>query len=137
MAGQLTITASIDPHGPIFDGQAEAAIEEYTRAARQAIADRGAELLRAFPGMDKTGRARGGFQANIKIVDKGAFLRIPAPTIKGITWGPWLEGVSERNQSTGFRGYHPFRKVRGQLDHEAQDIAEAKLQEYLPQIGGR
>ena len=135
MSGTLKVDVAVGAHGPLFDGTASHVLEEYTRDVRQAIADRGVELLRAFP-MNKTGRAHGGFQANLKTVDRGSAVAIPAPMIRGVVWGPWLEGVSKRNESTKFKGYHLFRKTRLQLDREARDIAEKKLQEYLPRLGG-
>lgn len=135
MAGQLTVTAYTGVTGPIADGRAGEILDRYDRDVRQAVADRGTELLRAFP-MNKTGRARGGFQANLRIIDRGAALAIPGPMIKGVTWSPWLEGISKRNQGTGFKGYHLFRKTRLQLDREAGEIAGRELQKYLPQLGG-
>lgn len=135
MTGTLAVIAYVQVSGPLFDGQAEEAVTRFGKEARQAIADRGLELLRAVP-MDKTGRGTGAFSEHLKIIDKGSFLRIPSPAISGVTWGPWLEGTSKRNQSTKFRGYHPFRKARTQLDLEATGIAEKKLREFLPQMGG-
>ena len=135
MAGELTVTAYTAVSGPIADGHAGEVLDRYAKDVRQAVADRGTELLRSFP-MDKTGRARGGFQANLRIVDRGAALAIPAPMIRGVTWGPWLEGTSKRNQSTRFKGYHLFRKTRLELDRQAGPIAEQVLLKYLPQIGG-
>lgn len=50
---------------------------------------------------------------------------------------PWLEGTSKRNVTTGFKGYHTFRKTRLRLDKEAQAIGERELAKVLPQIGGQ
>lgn len=33
-----------------------------------------------------------------------------AVTDNGVIYGPWLEGVSERNKTTSFKGYASFRK---------------------------
>lgn len=131
----LTVTAFVQVHGPLFDGQAEEALDRFTLAAREAIADEGADMLRAFP-MDKTGRASGGFQANVHAEPYGDTFRIRGPMIAGVTWAPWLEGSSKRNSSTRFRGYHLFRAVAAELDAKATEIAGRKLQEYLPQMGG-
>lgn len=135
MSGRLDVTASLNVSGPIADGMAERALDDFRRDARQAIADRGVELLKAFP-MDKTGRARGGFQANLRTVTRGAAVAIPGPNIKGVVWSPWLEGTSRRNRSTKFGGYHLFRKTADQLGDEAGAIAERELQKYLPKMGG-
>lgn len=135
MAGQLTVTAYTGVSGPIADGRAGEILDRYDQDVRQAIGDRGTELLRAFP-MNKTGRSRGGFQANLHTVDRGAALAIPGPMIRGVTWSPWLEGISRRNQSTRFKGYHLFRRTRLELDRQAGEIADRELQKYLPQLGG-
>ena len=130
-----TVTASLSISGPIADGTADRVLDEFRKDARQAIADRGVELLKAFP-MDKTGRARGGFQANLKTVEKDLGTAIPGPNITGVAWTPWLEGTSQRNRSTKFKGYHLFRKVADQLGEEAGGIAQRELEKYLPEMGG-
>lgn len=136
MSGSLGVTAYVRPSGPIADGLGAAVMEKFTAAARQAIADEGAKMLREFP-MDKSGRARGGFQANLHVLQAGSAVRIRGGLVTGVTWAPWLEGTSKRNMSTSFKGYHLFRKTRLELDRRAAEISEAKLQEYLPQIGGQ
>lgn len=135
MAKTLTVTAYINVGGPLFDGRAPEILARFETEARQAIADKGVELLKAFP-MDKTGRARGGFQENLNTVTRGAAVAIPGPTVKGVTWAPWLEGVSKRNESTGFKGYKLFRTTRTQLNKQATQIAETRLPPYLAELGG-
>lgn len=135
MAGQFTVRADVTASGPIFDGRAEHALDEWVSSTTKAIADEGVSMLRAFP-MDKSGRAHGGFQANLHVLQRGPDAVIPAPTIRGVTWGPWLEGTSSRNQSTGFGGYHLFRKTAAALRKKAPEIAQAELDKVMPQIGG-
>jgi hypothetical protein len=136
VSGQLGVTAYVRPSGPIADGLAGAVMEKFTEAARQAIADEGARMLAGFP-MDKTGRSTGGFRANLHVLQTGSSVRIRGGLVTGVTWAPWLEGTSRRNQHTSFKGYHLFRQTRLELDRKAAGIAEAKLQEFLPQIGGQ
>ena len=40
----------------------------------------------------------------------------------GIVYGPWLEGVSSRNLTTKFKGYHTFRKVAQQIERKAPQL---------------
>lgn len=133
--GSLKITSYIDCHGPLFTGQAEEAVKRFCKDATKAIAQRGADLLRAFP-MNKTGRARGTFQSHLQVVQRSAGYAVPGPQITGVVWSPWLEGTSKRNSDTTFRGYHLFRKTRLQLNKEAGEIAERELQRFLPEMGG-
>lgn len=41
-----------------------------------------------------------------------------------LVYGPWLEGVSSRNQTTRFKGYATFRHTVGQLERRKDEIAE-------------
>lgn len=135
MAGQLKVTVEADVKGPLADGTADRVLSDWAQATAKALGDEGAALLRAFP-MNKTGRARGGFQANLRVLQQGPEARIPAPMITGVTWGPWLEGTSKRNESTGFKGYHLFRKTRQELQRRAPDIGQRELDKVIGQLGG-
>ena len=136
MAGKMTVNAYVNVSGPLFDGQADDAVKRFTEDVRKAIADEGARMLREFP-MDKTGRARGGFQENLRVLTSGNALRIRGPLITGVAWTPWLEGTSERNRSTSFKGYHLFRKTRLELDRKSGEIAQRELEKFLPEMGGK
>lgn len=135
MGGTFKVTVDADVKGPLADGTADQALQEWARNTAKAIADEGADMLRQFP-MDKTGRARGGFQANIHVLQNGPEARIPAPMIRGVTWGPWLEGTSSRNESTRFKGYHLFRKTRQALQKLAPEIGQRELDKVMPLLGG-
>jgi hypothetical protein len=92
-------------------------------------------MLRAVP-MNKSGRSRGGFQASLHVVQRGAAFAVPGPMIRGVTWAPWLEGSSKRNSGSKFRGYQLFAKTAAELDTMATEIAEQELRKYLPEMGG-
>ena len=136
MAKAVTVTAYVDVSGPLADGTADRVLGEWERNTSQALADEAIDGLRAFP-MDKTGRARGGFQASLnqKRLDR-ATVRIPGPMITGVTWAPWLEGNSKRNRSTHFRGYRLFFKTAQAVSGRAQGIGERELEKLMPEIGG-
>lgn len=42
----------------------------------------------------------------------------------GPVYGPWLEGVGSRNQTTRFKGYHAFRKAAQALDQRIEEIGD-------------
>lgn len=136
MSGRLAVTASVGLTGPLAEGNPGEVLDRYAADVRQAIANRGVELLGKVP-MDKSGRSKGNFRASLHTVRTDRFVRIPGPTIRGVTWAPWLEGTSRRNESTGFRGYRLYRRTRLQLDREAGGIAERELTRYLPELGGQ
>jgi len=127
--------------GPLWDGEADMAVERFLQDTRRRVADEGVLALKAFP-MDKTGRARGNFQENVHRVTRtgggpGSEVEaIPGPKIKGVVFSPWLEGVSQRNASTRFKGYQLFRKVRLKLARDWRRDAQAELERYIGQMGG-
>lgn len=45
----------------------------------------------------------------------------------GVIYGPWLEGVSHRNQTTRFKGYHIYRKTKNSIAQKQKAIVEAHL----------
>lgn len=134
--GTLKIRVDCRVSGPLANGEADKAAQEWATNTTQALGDKGVELLRAFP-MDKTGRARGAFQAALKTTRiSPTETRISGPQERGVAWATWLEGTSKRNESTGFKGYHLFRKTRLALSKMAPDIAQAELEKVLPRMGG-
>jgi hypothetical protein len=42
----------------------------------------------------------------------------------GPVYGPWLEGVGSRNNTTRFKGYHAFRKAANALDRRVEDMGD-------------
>lgn len=42
---------------------------------------------------------------------------------RGVIYGPWLEGVSSRNQTTRFKGYHMFRRAGQRVEAMIGTIA--------------
>lgn len=50
---------------------------------------------------------------------------------RGIVYGPWLEGVSFRNQATRFKGYHAFREAWREATQYAQQTADRIIARYL------
>jgi len=121
--------------GPLWDGQAAAAVTRWLEVTRKSVADDGRDMLAAFP-MDKTGRARGGFEARVHRVTRGEIEAIPGPQETGVVWSPWLEGTTRRNATTRFKGYGLFRKTRLKLARDWRATAQAELDKYIGDMGG-
>lgn len=45
----------------------------------------------------------------------------------GVVYGPWLEGVSRRNQTTRFRGYRTFRTIAQRMARESVVFVERNI----------
>lgn len=105
--------------GPAFDGRLAKQVEGATKIASKTVAEEGMKLVR-----QRLGRSfkepTGAYLASV-LVDRS----VEGFAVSGDpTYGPWLEGVSSRNQISRFKGYAAFRKSTQELDGKASDIAE-------------
>ncbi len=101
---------------------------------KRKVADLGVKELDAIT-MDRTGRGTGHYQSMIQ-THLLAYndIRIDDPVV----YGPWLEGVSKRNESTSFKGYHLWRRTRLRLRKTFQEVAQKLLDDhYLRRMGGK
>jgi hypothetical protein len=130
--GTLKVNVSVSVSGPLADGTAHDAVREWIDEAKKETADFAVRQLQAV-GMDKTGRATGHYQSEIRttLLTYNDLL-ISDPVI----YGPWLEGTSKRNDSTRFKGYHLWRKAKQATQKEAPNIAERLLPKYIERMGG-
>jgi len=128
-------TVYVTVSGPLFDGEADAAVQEWLAATRKRVADEGVLMLKAFP-MDKSGRARGVFESMVHRVSSPRVESIPGPQERGVVWSPWLEGVSRRNDTTRFKGYHLFRRTALLLGRRWKRDAQAELARFIGRMGG-
>jgi len=51
-----------------------------------------------------------------------------------VVYGPWLEGVSSRNQTTRFKGYASFRRVGQSLEKDAQKVLQAHVDKAVAEL---
>lgn len=136
MSGTLKIRIDCMVSGPLADGRAIDAAEKWAEGTSQALGDEAVKMLRDFP-MNKTGRARGGFEGLLKTERRSpSETRVTGPQQRGVAWASWLEGTSKRNESTHFKGYHLFRKTRAELQDKAPEIGQQQLDKLLSEMGG-
>lgn len=131
-------TTRIKISGPLFDGQAEQAAKEFTDSLAREVAEIGRDWIKIEAhGMDKSGRGGTGRAAGgVHMAGSNGAYVISGGLSKGEYAWPWLEGDSKRNQSTGFKGYHTFRRTRQRMRRQVTPYAQQLLLKYLPQMGG-
>ncbi len=106
--------------GPVFDGTAARVIGDAADEAEREIAQRGYDMVRRELSSvlrDPTGY----YESRVAVDLTGEELRIDDG---GVVYGPWLEGVGSRNQSSRFKGYATFRRVAQKLEADALSIAD-------------
>lgn len=117
--------------GPILDGQAADAVRGFLDDATREVGrvgadDVGLQLIRVLK------NPTGFYESNIRWERAQDDMVVHD---NKVVYGPWLEGVSSRNQTTRFRGYHTFRLVAQALRRKAPQIAERVLRRYMGRLG--
>jgi hypothetical protein len=125
-AGPVVISVS----GPWFDGRVAAAIAAMISEIQYRIA--AAALERVQYNLDRS------IQFPTPYYETQVMMQAQANDLvvhdRGIIYGPWLEGVSHRNQTTRFKGYHSFRRAADETRRQAPAIAQRVLTETLPSL---
>jgi hypothetical protein len=130
-------TTRIKLSGPLFDGQAEKAAKDFTDSLAGEIAEIGRDWIKLdTQRMTKSGSDTGAAAAGVELAGGNGAYVIRGGIRKGQYAWPWLEGASRRNQSTGFKGYHSFRRTRLRMRKQVTPFAELRLEEYLARMGG-
>lgn len=130
--GALSVTAHVRPLGPLADGSAPQIVHAWADSVKKDIAAEGVNRLKSFA-MDKSGRATGRYQSELQTSNLAYNdIRISDPLV----YSPWLEGTSNRNQSTRFKGYRLWRKTAQLLEDDAGKIAERRMPELVQKLGG-
>ena len=113
--------------GPFFDGRTKKTVSEFRTHAQRDIANSARDMIRRellvvpkFP--------TGYYRRHISVLKKGSAYTVHD---SGVVYGPWLEGVSERNRTTRFKGYSFFRRAWQRFNKAAGPIAEQILRQYV------
>jgi hypothetical protein len=120
-----TFTVTIT--GPMFDGRAQAAVRDFLQEATYVVA--GQALAEVQLVLDRSIKhPTPYYETQVTSQRLGEDMVVHD---RGIVYGPWLEGVSHRNQSTRFKGYAAFRKATQEMEKKAGPIAERVLPRFL------
>lgn len=132
-SGRSRINLTMDTVGPLFTpGQVDAVMRQFMDETKDEVAQTGLRLLRARFGSTfkhPTGR----YESRV-VIDRAGRESDRVITDHFVIYGSWLEGSSSRNQSTKFKGYQSFRKVRLQVRRLVTPIAQEKLDSFLRRL---
>jgi len=110
----------IEYKGPLFDGRGKLILKRFEHEAEKEIAEdvnRRVHSMFARFFKHQTGR----YASTVKERSRGDGITVGD---SGIVYGPWLEGVSSRNATTRFKGYHSFKKAFELEERKAVRTAE-------------
>lgn len=54
----------------------------------------------------------------------------------GVIYGPWLEGTSERNRTTRFKGYASFRRAASDTRAHLDKLVDDETRRIVQRLGG-
>ena len=113
-------------HGPLFNGQAAAAMRAYIPDMTENVAEMAESRVRAGTSIFR--HPTGAYESRITTRAMGDRAEVHD---QNSVYGPWLEGTGSRNRTTRFKGYHFWRKAGQEADARALPVAEQTLQPYL------
>jgi hypothetical protein len=116
--------------GPIFDGSAEKIVDEMLHDASVDMAEEAFKRVRARL-KNVLKHPTGYYESRVSTdnTSTGAVI-----SDGGVIYGPWLEGVSSRNNSTRFKGYHTFRMVAQSLGSDVEVITDRAIQKNIGRL---
>lgn len=117
----LQIYTRVRTYGPLFDARAREVFHDFTddleeEGAEWALAD----IKQTFHTHFK--RPTGYYESNVEIHHTAQGLAVWDGGFAGPVYGPWLEGVGSRNNTTRFKGYHAFRNAAQKLQHRIEGM---------------
>lgn len=116
--------------GPLFDGRAEEAMGQLGDTVMDRVADYAVDEIRSDVRF-LAERRTGNYEQNV-VVYRTADSRIVSDS--WIVYGPWLEGVANRNATTTFKGYSMFRRTVQTI--RSEDVIERTGDEVFREMRG-
>lgn len=106
----------VNSSGPLFNGTASPMVQRWTRDAGEEIAQWAEDEVHRVLGQVLR-HPTGYYESRVR-VERSSPDRFTI-TDGSVVYGPWLEGVSDRNRTTRFKGYSTFRRVAQRTEARA------------------
>ena len=139
----MRLTTSVETKGPIFRGTAPQALKNAMELAVKELIQDGesilAQKLRPAPQGVYEGSLVGGTRVQ---TTTGNYRRNVSSRINnlnglitdgGVVYGPWLEGVSTKNNRR-FPGYLSFRKTGQELQKKSREVFNKHLRRFVDRM---
>lgn len=122
---------SVTVSGPLFDGRALAAVDAFVEDAKRDVAAQA--YSEWMTNLDRSIRhPTPYYETQITVTQRGADQVVHD---RGIVYGPWLEGVSSRNATTRFKGYHSAARAVVTLEAKVPGIVQGTLSRHIGRMG--
>lgn len=106
--------------GPLFDIRGRRAFRQFRDELEEEAAEYALDHIKdTFHTHFK--RPTGYYESNVRIRNDN---EVWDGGLAGPVYGPWLEGVGSRNNTTRFKGYHAFRKAAQALEVRIEEMGD-------------
>jgi hypothetical protein len=123
--------------GPLFDGIADAAAADFAKELVHEVAEIGVAWIKTEAhGFDRSGRNTGAAADGVMLTGSGTSYVISGGIRKGEYSWPWLEGTSQRNVGSSFKGYKTFRRTRLRMRKQVSPYAQLLIHRYIARMNG-
>lgn len=123
---------STSAHGPLFDGTAPGIASRMIADITEHLTNTGHAMVYSF-NMEFKSHPTWQWETQLTAVTDGQNHGIIEDFVP---YTAWLEGVSSRNLTSRFKGYHMWQKSALWLQQAAAGIGNAVVSWWLPYLGG-
>lgn len=119
----LEIRTRLRYSGPLFDVRGRRVFRQYSEELEKEGAEWALDHVKGtFHRSFK--HPTGYYESNVRTHEAATGWEVWDGGLAGPVYGPWLEGVGSRNQTTRFKGYHAMRKAANALERRFESMAE-------------
>lgn len=116
----LRVSTRMRYDGPLFDMRGRRAFSDFRDDLEEEAAEWALDHIQnTFHTHFK--QPTGYYESNVRIRNSN---EVWDGGLGGPVYGPWLEGVGSRNNTTRFKGYHAFRKAASALDRRIEEMGD-------------
>lgn len=119
----LSVRTGMRYNGPLFDMRARRVFRDFQQDLEDEAAEFTLDQIKdTFHSHFKA--PTGYYESNVRITNMSGSPEVWDGGMAGPKYGPWLEGVGSRNNTTRFKGYHAFRKAAQALDARIEGMGD-------------
>lgn len=116
--------------GPFFDDRVHRAFSDYEDELEEEMAEWALRhIKRTYHREFK--QPTGYYETHVRTHNVSGAIDVWDGGQAGPVYGPWLEGVGSRNNTTRFKGYHAFRNAAIALERRSQEMGERILVRFI------
>ena len=128
---EFRLNVTVRQKGAVFNASAsKAAGQRMVVNINEALAQEGVNRVKQRLGQVLQ-NPTGYYESRIQTVKRAAYRGV---SDGGVIYGGWLEGISSRNRTTRFKGYHVFRDIQQQLARDKERLAQPFVNKFVQEM---